>query len=197
MVKLVARFEVPDDRTAVSRPQLFAIERMHDECERPLGEVFSRHLGEKAVCDTAFVDQTTYGELIYSLSRPSCLCSFAVDAMRSRSVLDIAMPLTFALLGKGDDGERWLTEEEKGRMEPVFRDVLAELQRAWESVLPTVIGSMEIETDPQLVKVIEEGATVVLVAFEINTLERSGLVSISYPLPDGIYELRQHFDKKN
>lgn len=124
--KLVAGFEPVDDRAVVNRPQLFATERMHNECLRQLGETFSRHLGEKAVCDTAFVDQTTNIEFIHSLAPPSCVCSFAVDAMRSRSVLDIAMPLTFALLGKGDDEERWLTEEEKGRMEPVFRDVLAE-----------------------------------------------------------------------
>ncbi len=197
MGNFMANSEIADGRLGFNRPQLFGVERMHGECERQLGEVFSRHLDEKAMCDMAFTDQTTYGEFIHSLARPSCMCTFAVDAMQCRSVLDIAMPLTFALLGKGDGEERWLSEGEQERMEPVFGDIMASLQRAWEPVLPAVVGQVEIETDPERVKVVEAQAFIVLIAFEINTLERSGLVSIAYPQLNGIYELREHFTKSN
>ena len=82
---------------------------------------------------------------------------------------------------------------------PVFREVLAALQRTWEPVLPVVIGDMELETDPEaimdMVQVAKGEATVVLIAFEINTLELSSFVSISYPLPDGLFELSEHFAK--
>jgi hypothetical protein len=152
--RLVASFEtLNDDRKRVNRRQLFAIERLHEECARTLGDTFTRHLGEKPVCDTAFVDQTTYAEFIKSLSRPICTCSFAVDAMQSRAVIDIAMPLVSLMLGK-DSAELWwwLSAEEQKRVEPLFGDVLAELQRAWESVLPTVVGDMAIATDPELIK---------------------------------------------
>lgn len=195
--KLALGFESVGDRIRVNRYQLHGIERMHEEFRRQLGEIFTRHLRETAVCDTAFTDQTTYSEFIDSIAAPSCLCSFSIDAMGCRSVLDIAMPLTLALLGKGEEDERWLTAGEKRRMEPVFRDVLAALQRAWELVLPTVIGQLELETDPGNVGVAAAQTLVILSAFEVNTLERHGLVSIAYPLPDGIYELRERFDKKN
>ncbi|MDA1349892.1 MAG: hypothetical protein O3A47_13670 [Chloroflexi bacterium] len=135
----------------MSGPQLFAIQGMHGQCVQPLGEVFSHHLGQRAVGDVAFVDQTTYGEFIHSVSgsagQDRCLCSFAVEAMRSRSVLDISMRLIFALLGRSEDSEQVLSEEDVKRVEPVFRDALAEVQRAWEPVLPTVIGDMKIETN--------------------------------------------------
>jgi len=195
--KLVAKLETPEGTVAMSRPQLLSIEYMHDESCRQLGEVFSRHLGERAQCYTIFLDQTTYAEFIAALARPGCLCTFTMEAMQSRSVLDIAMPLVFALLGKEADDERWLTEEEKGRMEPVFHDILAELQRAWEPVVPTIFRNVQIETDPQLVKVTEPDALVVLVGLEITSVEHSGLIPVAYPLPGGIYELRQHFDRKN
>ena len=193
--KLVAGFETDDDRTTFNRYQLYAVEQMHENCRQQIGEVFTRHLRQQAVCDTAFVDQTTYAEFIHSLAIPSCMCSFSVDAMQSRSVLDIAMPLTFAVLDKGDGDEWWLTDEEQQRMQPVFRDVLAVLQRAWETVLPTVVGDVDIATDPATVKVTEASAVVIMVAFEINTLERSGLLSIAYPLPDGLDEIRGQFTK--
>ena len=193
--KLVAGFATDDDRTTFNRYQLYAVEQMHEKCRQQLGDVFTRHLREQAVCDTAFIDQTTYAEFIHSLAMPSCMCSFSVDAMRSRSVLDIAMPLTSAILCKGATDKRWLTDEEKQRMQPVFAELLTVLQRAWETVMPTVVGGAELATDPEMVKVNEASALVILVAFEINTLERSGLLSISYPLPEGIIDLRAHFDK--
>ena len=193
--KLVAELETPEGTIAMSRPQLLSIEYMHDDgCDR-LGEVFSRHLGEQAQCYTAFLDQTTYAELIAALARPGCLCTFTMESMQSRSVLDIAMPLVFALLGKEADDERWLTEEEKGRMEPVFHDILAQLQRAWEAVLPTDFGNVQIETDPRLVRVAEPDVLVVLVGLEIVSVKSSGLIPVAYPLPGGIYELRQHFNR--
>ncbi|MBT4501902.1 MAG: hypothetical protein HOC74_29490 [Gemmatimonadetes bacterium] len=195
--KLVATLETPAGTIAMSRPQLLSIECMHDESCLRLGEAFSRHLGEQAQCDTNFLDQTTYSEFIAALARPGCLCTFAMDAMQSRSVLDIAMSLVFALLGKEADDERWLTEEEKGRMEPVFHDILAELQRAWELIVPTIFGNVQIETDPQLVRVTEPDALVVLVGLEITSVKHSGLIPVAYPLPGGIYELRQYFDRKN
>jgi flagellar motor switch protein FliM len=122
---LVASLETPPGVTRMSRPQLFTIEHLHDKCCRPLGEgVFSHHLGEKAVCETIFLDQTTYAEFVGSLSRPACLCSFGVGAMQSRAVLDVTVPLALALLGKGADEDGWLTEEDKRRMAPVFQQIL-------------------------------------------------------------------------
>jgi|GEM_PF-2786236 hypothetical protein len=190
--RLMEIFETAEGRTTMNRAQLFAIERLHEECARLLGDIFTRHLGQKAVCDTAFVDQTTYVEFVHSLSRPSATCSFSVDAMQSRAVLDIAMPLISLMLGKDSAEAWWLSEEEQRRVEPLFGDVLAELERVWAAVLPTVIGDMAFATDPELIKEAEEKAVVILIAFEINTLERSGLVSLIYPLANGIYELRQH-----
>ena len=195
--KLVATLETPAGTIAMSRPQLLAIEHMHDEVSCHIGEVFSRHLGERAQCHTAFLDQTTYAELIAAVARPGCLCTFTMESMQSRSLLDIAMPLVCALLGKGADDESRLTEEEKGRMAPIFHDILAELQRGWETVRPTILGNVQIETDPRLVRVTEADALVVLVGFEITSVSHSGLIPVVYPLPGGIYELRQYFDRKN
>ena len=195
--KLVASLETPEGTMVMSRPQLFSIEDMHDEIGDRLGEVFSRHLGERAECYTAFLDQTTYAEFIAALARPGCLCTFTMESMQSRSVLDIAMPLALALLGKEPDDEGWLTEEEKDRMAPVFHDILAELQRAWEPVRPTIFGNVQISTDPRLVTVTEPDALVILVGLQIASVQHSGLIPVAYPLPGGIYELREHFDRKN
>ena len=141
--RLIADFEtLHDDRKRLNRPQLFAIERMHEECARLLGDTFTRHLGEKAVCDTAFVDQTTYAEFIKSLSRPSCTCSFAVDAMQSRAVIDIVMPLVSLMLGKSSDEAWWLSEDEQKRVEPLFGDVLA-----------GVVGKNEDKMEKEVAKV--------------------------------------------
>lgn len=196
--RLVETFEPADGWTKLSSPQLFTMELLHDECADLMAKTLSNHLGETALCNIAFIDQTTHLEYIQhvrSLSQSGCLCTFAINTMRSRAVLDMAMPLVFSILGKDDKENSFLTDDELARIAPVFRDVLSDLQTAWETILPTTVGDFTFLADSKLEKSADPSDTVVLVAFEVNTTQHSELICVVYPLPDGVLELSDHFNK--
>lgn len=192
--KLVARITAQEGEVSLTKPQLRAIESIHDRCWPQLDSTFSRHLGQSATSDTAFLDQTTYAAFSASLARPGCLCSFSVDALRARAVIDLAMPLASAILGKAEEEDPWLTEDEKARMMPVFQEILAALQEAWEPILHSPFRDMQVASDPQLVRPVEPHATVVFPCFEISTVERVDLVPVAYPVSGGLYELRHQLE---
>ena len=193
--KLVAKLEVPDDRIEMSRPQLLVLEGIHDRACAGMGRLFSRHLRAEAWCDTIFVDQTTYGDVVGSLSLPCSACSFAVDTMSSRAALDIATPLATALLDRNSDVEQPLTPQERAAMEPIFLGVLGELQQAWALLLPTVLSDMQILNEPSRLQITRPESLVVLIGLEVCTPQIAGLVPAVYPVPDGLFDLRQHFSR--
>ncbi len=195
--RLVETFEPAAGWTKLSSPQLFTMELLHDAYAPLLAKTLSHHLGDTAMCDTRFIDQTTYLEYIQhvrSLPRTGCLCTFSISTMRSRSVLDVAMPLVFSMLGKGANQDYSLTSDERARMEPVVRDILSDLQSAWETILPTTVGDFAFLADPEIDEAVDPGDTIVLVAFEVNTTQHSEIVFVAYPLPDGVLELRDRLD---
>ena len=88
----------------VNRDQLRILERLHDNFARLLSSTLSGAMRQVVDVDTAFVDQTTYGEYIKSLSNPSCSYQFAMRPTRGQAVIDIAMPVVFALVDRTHGG---------------------------------------------------------------------------------------------
>lgn len=173
----------------VNRTQMRALENLHDNFARLLSSTFSGAMRQVVDVDTAFIDQTTYAEFIMSLSNPACSYQFTLGPTNGQVVLDVAMPIVFAAVdrifgGKGaSEGvqARQITPIEMGVINRIAKRMIEDLEATWEPVLPVEISDVELETNPEFMQITAANEIVVLLAFEVNTSNASGLVSLCYP----------------
>jgi len=173
----------------VNKTQLQTLENLHDNFARLLSSTFSGAMRQVVDVDTAFVDQTTYAEFIMSLSNPACSYQFTLGPTNGQVVLDVAMPVVFAAVdrifgGKGaSEGvqARQMTPIEIGIINRIARRIIEDIEATWEPILPVEISDVELETNPEFMQITAPNEIVILLAFEMNTPNASGLISLCYP----------------
>ncbi|MBI2503853.1 MAG: flagellar motor switch protein FliM [Candidatus Latescibacteria bacterium] len=173
----------------VNMDQLRTLESLHDNFARLLGSTFSGAMRAVVDVDTAFVDQTTYAEFIMSLSNPSCSYQFTLGQTHGQAILDVALPLVFSFVdrifgGKGSSqgvSGRQLTAIEMGVINKIIKRVIEDLEATWEPILRVEISDVELETNPEFMQITAASEIVILLAFEVNSTNASGLVSLCYP----------------
>jgi flagellar motor switch protein FliM len=173
----------------VNKDQLRTLENLHDNLARLLSSTFSGAMRAVVDVDTAFVDQTTYAEFIMSLSNPSCSYQFTLGPTSGQAIIDLAMPVVFAFVdrifgGKGSSQgveARNLTPIEIGVVNRIVKRVIEDLEATWEPILRVEISDIELETNPEFMQITAASEIVILLAFEVNSTNASGLVSLCYP----------------
>jgi flagellar motor switch protein FliM len=173
----------------VNKEQLRTLENLHDNFARLLSSTFSGAMRAVVDVDTAFVDQTTYAEFIMSLSNPSCSYQFTLGETGGQAVIDIGMPVVFAFVdrifgGKGSSqgvNARVVTPVEIGVINRIIKRVIEDVEATWEPILPVEITDIELETNPEFMKITAASEIVILLAFEVNSTNASGLVNLCYP----------------
>ncbi len=173
----------------VNKDQLRTLENLHDNFARLLSSTFSGAMRAVVDVDTAFVDQTTYAEFIMSLSNPSCSYQFTLGPTNGQAIIDFAMPVVFAFVdrifgGKGSSQgveARQLTPIEIGVINRIVKRVIEDLEATWEPMLRVEISDIELETNPEFMQITAASEIVILLAFEVNSTNASGLVSLCYP----------------
>ena len=173
----------------VNKDQLRTLENLHDNFARMLNSTFSGAMRAVVDVDTAFVDQTTYAEFIMSLSNPSCSYNFTLGPTNGQAVIDFAMPLVFAFVDRNFGGKgssqgveaRQLTPIEIGVINRIVKRVIEDLEATLEPILRVEITDIELETNPEFMQITAASEIVILLAFEVNSANASGLVSLCYP----------------
>ena len=173
----------------VDKDQLRTLENLHDNFARMLNSTFSGAMRAVVDVDTAFVDQTTYAEFIMSLSNPSCSYQFTLGPTNGQAVIDFAMPLVFAFVDRNFGGKgssqgveaRQLTPIEIGVINRIVKRVIEDLEATLEPILRVEITDIELETNPEFMQITAASEIVILLAFEVNSANASGLVSLCYP----------------
>jgi flagellar motor switch protein FliM len=173
----------------VNKDQLRTLENLHDNFARLLSSTFSGAMRAVVDVDTAFVDQTTYAEFIMSLSNPSCSYQFTLGPTNGQAIIDFAMPVVFAFVdrifgGKGSSQgveARQLTPIEINVINRIVKRVIEDLEATWEPILRVEISDIELEVNPEFMQITAASEIVILLAFEVNSTNASGLVSLCYP----------------
>jgi len=172
----------------INKDQLRTLESLHDQFARLLSSTLSGTMRAVVDVDTAFVDQTTYREFIMSLSNPSLSYQFSL-AGAGQAIIDIAMPVVFGIIdramggagsGKGVDA-RQVTPIEIQQMNQVARRVIRDLEDTWRPIRECPISDVELETNPEFMQITAPSEIVILLAFEVNATNMSGLISLCYP----------------
>ncbi|MBT7547474.1 MAG: hypothetical protein HN611_02255 [Gemmatimonadetes bacterium] len=173
----------------VNRDQLRMLENLHDNFARLLSSTLSETFQAVVDVDTAFVDQTTYAEFIMSLSNPALSYQFTLGPTNGQAILDISMPVTFATIDRSFGGKgssqgveaRQVTPIEIGEMNTLVKKMIEDLEATWEPILKVEITDVELETNPEFMQVTVASEIVILLAFEVNSTNASGLISLCYP----------------
>jgi flagellar motor switch protein FliM len=173
----------------VNKDQLRTLENLHDNFARLLSSTFSGAMKAVVDVDTAFVDQTTYAEFIMSLSNPNCAYQFTLGPTSGQAIIDIALPVVYSFVdrifgGKGSSQgleARQLTPIEIGEINTIVKKVIEDLEATWSPILPVNIHDIELETNPEFMQITAASEIVILLAFEVNSTNASGLVSLCYP----------------
>lgn len=157
------------------------LERLHERFSVELSKVLSEAMGREVETEVAYVDQTTYGEAIDALSRPSCTYAFSLEGLGGEGFMDIPMPVIFGLLGLDECEPRALTEEEQRRVEPVALRLAEGLEKMWAPLVPVAIEGLRLHDDPETIRLVAPGVHVGIYGFEVKGEGFAGLVMLCYP----------------
>ena len=173
----------------VNKTQLRFFEMLHDNLARLLGYTFSRLMRSPIAVKMAFVDQTTYREAMESLGNPSFTYQFRMNPCKGHAFMDFELPLVFGYLdkrfgGKGDaNGQepRCVTPIEVYEYHHLARKVFSDLEATWEPIIQMHIQDIELETNPDFMKITNDSEIVLLLCFEVEDENVKGRIKLCYP----------------
>ena len=178
----------------VNKQQLRTLEELHNNFARLLSRTLSAQLRMVVDVDTRFVDQTTYGEFIESLSFPCCSYQFQLghpggQRKLGQAIIDVALPVVMGYIdrrlggvGSNQGAEiRQLSQIEMGEIAQLIKQLAQDLESTWEPIQRVEISDIELETHPKFMQIVPEREIVLLLAFEINSAHMSGRISLCYP----------------
>jgi flagellar motor switch protein FliM len=136
----------------------------------------------------ALVEQFTYGEFIMSLPNPTQLCIFSMKPLEGMAVMEVNPALVFVIVDRltGGSGSipkeiREFTEIEQAIMLNVITMVLEKLQETWKHVTQLECKLEVRETNPQFAQVASMTENVLLITFNAEIGENTGMISICIP----------------
>jgi flagellar motor switch protein FliM len=185
----------------IPKPQLKAIQSLHENFARDLTIALSAYLRDYVVVNVITVEHISFAEFLESLPTPTCLISLRVQPFGECSVLELSPAVCWAVVEILMGGharnpakmKRKLTEIETSILDGLIRLILTNLKAAWR---PTYDVDFEIdaqETDPQVFRVMAPNDGVVAVAIEVRIGENVGMMNVAMNSLT-IARLRERFD---
>ena len=168
----------------LSKDQMRSFEKLHDGLARKMHEHYTDHCGVVADVDIAFVDQTTFGEIITSLGKLTTTYTFTMSPLGPVAI-SYAPSVSYAFIESttGSKPDGLPTKSEREVLHEVFKKDLALIEEMWAPITKVKGEHAEFETDPEsLTGVLEKPTSTALIAFEIALPNASGLIEISYPM---------------
>lgn len=172
----------------VSKDQVRTLENMHDNLAAQIGSTLSAQLRTMVDVDLISVDQINFSEYIMSLVSPSCSYTIAAKPLEGLCIIDFNPTLTFAFIDRMFGGgqkileiERELTPIEKKVMARIAEKAYGDLEKSWENIVPIKIEQKSFETNPQFIRIVPAGETVIVVSLQLKLFNTTGLLTICYP----------------
>ena len=136
------------------------------------------------------VEMMKFGEFLKTLPVPTSLHLFRLDPLRGSALLVVESKVIFTLVEMlfGGSGQqtfkiegREFTAIETNLIRKIVQNALADLEKAWKTVLDLRVIYQRSEINPQFAQVVPLTDVVVVVNFEIEMEYASGIVSICIP----------------
>lgn len=172
----------------VSKDQVRTLENMHDNFAAQIGSTLSAMLRTMVDVDLISVDQINFSEYIMSLVSPSSSYTVSAKPLEGLCIIDFNPTLTFAFIDRMFGGglkileiERELTSIERQVMARIAEKAYRDLEKSWENIVPIQIEQKSFETNPQFIRIVPAGETVIVVSLQLKLFNTTGLMTICYP----------------
>jgi len=173
----------------IPKSQLRAIRLVQDNFVRNLASSLSAYLRTYLAVSLVSVEQLSYAEFLDGLASPTCLVGLSLDPFEGNAVLELNPNLTFPVLefllgGKGKNSgalSREITEIERNLLEGLMKIILKDLKEAWESITLINFAVESMETEPQLLQVLDPGEAFVATGIEIRIGGAIGMMNLAIP----------------
>ena len=175
---------------AINADQMSGLELLHESFISALAVNFTNAEGvdQRVDVNKAFIDQTSYGEFIYSLANHTCSFSMDVYGMEGKVILDLASPVLQGLVkvSPRPQGDAY-AEDEITRMQYLGERIARDFEKTWAPVKKVVVRSVQLHTDPYELRVVPMPEIIGLLGFSVDgrspDVGFGGLMSLCYPMP--------------
>ncbi|WP_019242300.1 MULTISPECIES: flagellar motor switch protein FliM [Bacillus] len=184
------RVKVYDFKRALrfSKDQIRSLTRIHENFARLLTTFFSAQLRTYVQISVASVDQIPYEEFIRSIPKMTILNVFEVPPLDGRIVMEVNPNIAYAMMdrvlgGRGASVNKVdsLTEIETKIMSNLFERSFENLQEAWSTIAEIEPTLTEFEVNPQFLQMASPNETVIVISFNTQIGEASGMMNICIP----------------
>jgi flagellar motor switch protein FliM len=173
----------------IPKSQLRAIRLLHDNFVRNLASSLSAYLRTYLAVTLVSVEQLSYAEFLDGLASPTCLVCLGLRPYEGSAVLELNPALSFPILeillgGKNRTSSplsREITEIERNLIEGLLSIILHDLKGAWETITSIDFKVESMETEPQLLQVLDPGEAFVATGIEVRIGETIGMMNLAIP----------------
>ena len=180
------------------REQFDVLDEVHDRYSDSLRNYMGSTLGVSVEIELASTEMVKFGEFMEGLSGQTSFHTFRMAPLVGSALLAIEGSLVFFLIdcmfgGTGKSSikqERDFTLLEQRVMRKFTGDVLKDLEKAWELVLPMEISIGKSETKQQFVRLVSPSDLVIIVmtAVSLDEFSANMLLCVPYLLLEPIRE---------
>jgi flagellar motor switch protein FliM len=160
------------------RDQFSALEEVYDKFAALLNISLSSMLQRSIEVEFVSTEMVKYQEFISAFSNPTSLNIFTMEPLIGSALLAIEAGLVFSLIdcmfggkGKPSGRIREFTLIEQRMTGKLAREILAQLQKAWQIVLNVNIAIKKTETKPEYVHLVSPNDMMVVIVFSVKGKE--------------------------
>jgi flagellar motor switch protein FliM len=178
-------FKRPDK---FSKDQVRILHMVLEAFTRSWATFLSGKLRSLVYIEISSIDQLPYEEFVRSTFTPSVISVFFMEPLEGSAILDISIPVAFAIIerlvggaGTADTSVRELTEIEEALIESVVSDALRVLRNAMSDIVPVSPRLDAIEYNPQFTQIVPPSEMVLFISMEVRMGENRGMVGLCLP----------------
>ncbi|QTD42319.1 flagellar motor switch protein FliM [Sporosarcina sp. Te-1] len=171
-----------------SKDQIRSLTRIHENFARLLTTYFSAQLRTYIQINVASVDQIPFEEFIRSIPNMTLINIFEVPPLEGNILMEVNPNVAYSMLdrlmggvGEGPGKVDNMTEIETKILTNLFERSFDNLREAWTGIIEIDPYLTEMEVNPQFLQMISPNETVVVISFNIQIGESSGMINICIP----------------
>lgn len=180
--------DFPRSDTVTAR-DLRLLQSQHNNMASAVAAAFSELLRSPVGATFAGVEQFAYGKFVHGLACPSHFSVLKAEPLGDCLMLDIELailyPMLDRMLGGGHEDEppprRALSDVEVPLAARIVRVFLDQLRLAWREILPLKFETLQIDSEPRLLRTLPSEETVAIVGFTLTVGGRQGMIRLCIP----------------
>lgn len=174
----------------IIRGRMPTLEIVNDNFSRLFRNSLSLSLRKIIDVGSKGVQMMKFGEFVRTLPVPSSLHVFKMEPLRGHAILVLDSKLIFTLVDifLGGSGKtkfrvegREFTAIESKLIRKVVNMVLADLEKAWNTVHPIAVRHVRSEINPQFVSIVPPSDLVIMISFGLELEQFTGLITLCIP----------------